>query len=147
MKTMNSATNITPIGTPGAGKSTIGIILAKYLTFDIARGVYVLADRISEQESFLEAAAAVPHCLIYLLSALQFNEITTQMPMETWIAIERGRHKPSGKTWQHRPDDQCPRPEDPEGFGCECPTSWDIETGKGVWHIDFCSETICILLP
>jgi len=49
---MNSATNITPIVMPGAGKSNIGIILAKYLTFDIARGDYVLADRILNMSPF-----------------------------------------------------------------------------------------------
>lgn len=63
----------------------------------IARGAYVLTDAIPEYGSFLEAAAAVPHGVICLLSALQFHEITTQMPMETWIAVQRG-HYTSART-------------------------------------------------
>jgi predicted transcriptional regulator of viral defense system len=35
--------------------------------------------------------------VICLLSALQFHEITTQMPMRTWIAIKRGTRMPTSK--------------------------------------------------
>lgn len=63
----------------------------------IARGIYVLADQISENETLQAANLAVPHGVICLLSALQFHEITTQMPMETWVAIERNQAIPKIK--------------------------------------------------
>lgn len=63
----------------------------------IARGVYIPTDRIPEHETFLAVAAAVPNGVICLLSALQFHEITTQMPMETWVAIDRNCAVPKFK--------------------------------------------------
>jgi predicted transcriptional regulator of viral defense system len=63
----------------------------------VSRGAYALADYIPEHEAFLAAAVAVPHGVICLLSALQFHEITTQMPMRTWIAIKRGTRMPTSK--------------------------------------------------
>lgn len=60
----------------------------------IARGAYVPVDYISEQEMFYGVAAAVPHGVLCLLSSLQYHEITTQMPNEAWVAIERGKHVP-----------------------------------------------------
>ena len=44
----------------------------------------------------------MPHGVICLLSALQFHEITTQMPMETWIAIERSQAIPKSKDYSIR---------------------------------------------
>jgi predicted transcriptional regulator of viral defense system len=78
----------------GATRTLLPYLSGKGVLRRIARGAYVLADRILENESFLEAAVAVPHGVVCLISALQFHEITTQMPMETWMAIERGRHEP-----------------------------------------------------
>jgi predicted transcriptional regulator of viral defense system len=80
----------------GASRTLLPYLAGKGVLRRIARGAYVLADRILEHETFLEVVTAVPHGVICLLSALQFHEITTQMPMEVWIAIERGRRRPSG---------------------------------------------------
>lgn len=63
----------------------------------VGRGAYVLADYQPEHETLLAAALAVPHGVICLLSALRFHEITTQMPMRTWIAIKRGTRMPTSK--------------------------------------------------
>jgi predicted transcriptional regulator of viral defense system len=60
----------------------------------IARGAYVLTNHISSHEGFLEVVAAVPSGVICLLSALQFHELTTQLPSESWVAIEYGRTRP-----------------------------------------------------
>lgn len=75
-----------------ANRTLLPYLAGKGILRRIARGAYILADRVPEHQTFLEAAAAVPHGIICLLSALQFHEITTQMPMETWVAVERGRH-------------------------------------------------------
>lgn len=60
----------------------------------ISRGQYVLPGYISSHETFVEVASKVPHGVICLLSALQFHELTSQMPYEVWIAIEKGCYYP-----------------------------------------------------
>jgi predicted transcriptional regulator of viral defense system len=61
----------------------------------IARGLYRLPDaRISEHESLTTIAMKVPQAVFCLLSALQFHEITTQLPRQVWIAMPRGSHVP-----------------------------------------------------
>lgn len=52
------------------------------------RGLYQLSDAtFSAAHSLAEAARAVPHGVIGLLSALQFHELTTQTPHEVWMFI------------------------------------------------------------
>src|SRR3546814_5932366 len=41
------------------------------------------------RRSFAEASALVPRGVICLTSALQFHELTLQMPSAVWIAIDR----------------------------------------------------------
>jgi predicted transcriptional regulator of viral defense system len=60
----------------------------------ISRGAYALAEHVSSQETFTEAALKIPHGVICLLSALQYHELTTQMPYESWVAIEKGAYYP-----------------------------------------------------
>jgi len=79
----------------GASRTLLAYLAGRGVLRRVARGAYALADYIPERGSFLEAAAAVPHGVICLLSALQFHEITTQMPTEVWVAIERGRNEPT----------------------------------------------------
>lgn len=52
------------------------------------RGLYRLAEAdLSASHSLAEAARAVPHGIICLLSALQFHELTTQTPQAVWMFI------------------------------------------------------------
>ena len=81
----------------GASRTLLPYLADKGELRRISRGAYALADYVPEHETFLAAATAVPHGVICLLSALQFHEITTQMPMETWIAIKRGTRVPTCK--------------------------------------------------
>jgi predicted transcriptional regulator of viral defense system len=60
----------------------------------VSRGVYALPDHISVHETFIEIALKIPNGVICLLSALQFHELTSQMPFETWVAIKKGSHYP-----------------------------------------------------
>jgi len=78
----------------GASRTTLAYLAKKGVLRRIARGVYVPADQISENETLEAASLAVPHGVVCLLSALQFHEITTQMPIETWIAVERNQSIP-----------------------------------------------------
>ena len=61
----------------------------------IGRGLYRLpSSALSEHESLVTVARKVPHAVFCLLTALQFHELTTQLPRQIWIAMPRGSHKP-----------------------------------------------------
>lgn len=79
----------------GASRTLLPYLARKGVLRRVTRGAYALAGHVPEHEVFLNVALAVPHGVVCLLSALEFHEITTQMPAEVWVAIERGRHEPS----------------------------------------------------
>jgi len=81
----------------GASRTLLPYLVEKGVLRRVSRGAYALADYVPENAASLAATAAVPHGVICLLSALQYHEITTQMPMKTWIAIRRGTRMPTGK--------------------------------------------------
>jgi predicted transcriptional regulator of viral defense system len=61
-----------------------------------ARGLYQLPDTQIEAASMLaEAAVLVPKGIVCLISALQFHELTLQMPSAVWMAIERTAWRPT----------------------------------------------------
>jgi predicted transcriptional regulator of viral defense system len=54
----------------------------------VGRGMYRLADALpSEYASLAEVVTQVPRGVVCLLSALAYNELTTQSPYQIWIAI------------------------------------------------------------
>jgi len=61
----------------------------------IGRGLYRLPGTPgSEHEALATIAIKVPQAVFCLLTALQFHELTTQLPREVWIAMPRGSHPP-----------------------------------------------------
>jgi hypothetical protein len=61
----------------------------------VGRGLYRLPGaQWSEHESLITVATKVPQAVFCLLSALQFHELTTQLPRQVWIAMPRGSHTP-----------------------------------------------------
>ena len=61
----------------------------------VGRGLYRLpSGAISEHESLATVAVKVPQAVFCLLTALQFHELTTQLPRQIWIAMPRGSHVP-----------------------------------------------------
>ena len=59
------------------------------------RGIYRLPNSDgSEHESLITIATKVPQAVFCLLTALQFHELTTQLPRKIWIAMPRGSHTP-----------------------------------------------------
>ncbi len=61
----------------------------------VGRGLYRLPDaQGSEFESLVTVATKVPQAVFCLLTALQFHELTTQLPRQIWIAMPRGSHVP-----------------------------------------------------
>ncbi|MDR1661555.1 MAG: type IV toxin-antitoxin system AbiEi family antitoxin domain-containing protein [Azoarcus sp.] len=61
----------------------------------VGRGLYRLPSHPgSEHESLATIATRVPQAVFCLLTALQFHELTTQLPRQVWIAMPRGSHVP-----------------------------------------------------
>lgn len=59
------------------------------------RGLYRLPESpLSEHEGLVAVATRVPQAIFCLLTALQFHELTTQLPRQIWIAMPRGSHTP-----------------------------------------------------
>jgi len=60
-----------------------------------SRGLYVLPDAdVTEHHSLAEACRRVQHAVVCLISALSFHELTTQIPHEVWLAIDRKARLP-----------------------------------------------------
>lgn len=61
----------------------------------LARGLYRLADAPPlSNPDLVTIAAKVPHGVVYLVSALAFHEMTTQIPHAVWIAVPRNSEPP-----------------------------------------------------
>jgi len=78
----------------GIARTTLHYMLNRRILRRVARGVYTLADQFLAFEAFAPIMRSAPASVICLLSALQFHEITTQMPFETWVAIESNSTRP-----------------------------------------------------
>lgn len=56
----------------------------------VGRGLYRAADAmVTEHHGLVLAAMAVPNGVVCLLSALSFHGLTTQLPFEVWMALDR----------------------------------------------------------
>ena len=63
---------------------------------NLGNGLYRLTETAStELETIAMVAAAMPNAVICLLTALQVQDIGTQSPHETWIALDRKARKPA----------------------------------------------------
>ena len=61
----------------------------------VGRGLYRLPSHPgSAHEGLATIATKVPQAVFCLLTALQFHELTTQLPRQIWIAMPRGSHVP-----------------------------------------------------
>ncbi len=78
----------------GISRTTLHYLANRGMLRRITRGIYTLADHYPALETFAEIMRSAPQSVICLLSALQFHEITTQIPIKTWVAIEPNASKP-----------------------------------------------------
>lgn len=70
-------------------------MIAAGLLDKVGRGLYRLPGHpASEHEGLATVATKVPQAVFCLLTALQFHELTTQLPRQIWIAMPRGSHVP-----------------------------------------------------
>ena len=61
----------------------------------IGRGLYSWPGKeIRHHQSLVEVSKKAPNCVVALLSALSFHELTTQNPYEVWLAIDRKARRP-----------------------------------------------------
>ena len=61
----------------------------------LSRGLYRVPNAVSsEHESMATIAVKVPQAVFCLVTALQFHELTTQLPRQLWIALPHGSHAP-----------------------------------------------------
>jgi predicted transcriptional regulator of viral defense system len=61
----------------------------------IGPGLYRLPGQSgSEHEGLITVATKVPQAVFCLFTALQFHELTTQLPRQVWIAMPHGSHAP-----------------------------------------------------
>ena len=59
----------------------------------VGRGLYRLPGaQVTEFESLALVATRVPQAVFCLLTSLQFQGLTTQLPRQVWIAMPRGSH-------------------------------------------------------
>jgi predicted transcriptional regulator of viral defense system len=79
----------------GVGPETLSRLVREEAVARPARGLYQLPDaRIEAAHSLAEAAVLVPRGIVCLISALQYHELTLQMPAAVWMAIERTAWRP-----------------------------------------------------
>lgn len=82
-------------GDAGVPRAYLRRLQDEGLLVRVGRGLYQLAEtEWSKSHSLAEAARAVSHGVICLLSALQFHELTTQLPHEVWMLIGHKKWAP-----------------------------------------------------
>jgi predicted transcriptional regulator of viral defense system len=84
------------LGHAGIGPETMARMARERVVVRPARGLYQLADAEADpRHALAEAASLVPKGVVCLTSALQFHELTLQMPSAVWMAIGRTAWRPT----------------------------------------------------
>ena len=79
----------------GAGQETVARLVRDGRIIRLARGLYQLPDaNLEAAHTKAEACKLVPKGVVCLISALQFHELTVQLPRSIWMAIETRARKP-----------------------------------------------------
>ncbi|SFU23165.1 type IV toxin-antitoxin system AbiEi family antitoxin domain-containing protein [Mesorhizobium sp. YR577] len=80
----------------GIGSETLARLVRDEEVVRLARGLYQLPDAaVDTRHALAEASALVPKGVVCLTSALQFHELTLQMPSAVWMAIDRSAWRPT----------------------------------------------------
>lgn len=79
----------------GIHRDTLRAMMEQGTLEKVSRGLYRLVDAPSPSHPDLAAIAVkVPDGVVCLISALAFHELTTQIPHEVYLAIDRNREPP-----------------------------------------------------
>ncbi len=72
----------------GVSQETVARLAREGRIARLARGLYQLPDaELATEHGFAEACKLVPKGVICLISALQFHDLTVQLPRAIWVAI------------------------------------------------------------
>ncbi|MDE2466205.1 MAG: type IV toxin-antitoxin system AbiEi family antitoxin domain-containing protein [Alphaproteobacteria bacterium] len=79
----------------GVAQETVSRLVRSGQVTRLARGLYQLPGKdLGSAHGYAEACKLVPKGVICLVSALQFHELTVQLPRVIWVAIETGARTP-----------------------------------------------------
>ncbi len=79
----------------GVPRSYLVRLQRKGFIEQIGRGLYRATDaKITAHHTLAEACKRVTHGVVCLLSALRYHNLTTQVPIEIWLAVDRTARKP-----------------------------------------------------
>jgi len=79
----------------GVRQETVSRLVRDGRVVRLARGLYQLPDSdIQITHGLAEACKLVPKGVVCLVSALQFHQLTVQLPRSIWMAIEQGARTP-----------------------------------------------------
>jgi predicted transcriptional regulator of viral defense system len=79
----------------GISRNTLYAMRESGRVEQLARGLYRLTEMPPlSQSDLVTVALKVPQAIVYLISALSFHELTTQIPHEVWLAIPRNSEPP-----------------------------------------------------
>lgn len=79
----------------GIGPETLARLVREEMILRPARGLYQLSDaHVEAAHTLAEASVLVPKGIVCLTSALQYHELTLQMPSAVWMAIDRTAWRP-----------------------------------------------------
>lgn len=81
----------------GIHPQTLSRMLDTGILLRLERGLYQLVETLhtNSHPELLQVSKLVPKAVIFLLSALNFHGMTTQIPRKVFIALPRGTWKPS----------------------------------------------------
>jgi predicted transcriptional regulator of viral defense system len=80
----------------GVAQETVARMVRTGRITRLARGLYQLpGSDLESAHGLAEASKLVPKGVVCLVSALQFHELTVQLPRSIWLAIETGARTPS----------------------------------------------------
>lgn len=79
----------------GVNRVVLGRLVAEGVLERVGRGLYTApTSKITAHHTLVEASVRIPACIVCLLSALRFHQLTTQSPHEVWIALGVKARKP-----------------------------------------------------
>ena len=83
------------LGDAGVHPETLSRLVEDGILIRVTRGLYQLIDaEITAAHHLTEVAKLIPKGVICLVSALQFHDLTLQMPSRVWVAIGAKARKP-----------------------------------------------------
>ncbi len=86
------ARELAPLGIP---RTVLARLVDQGALLRVGRGLYMVPDAtVTPHHSLVQVTARVPGCVVNLISALSFHELTDELPVAVWIAVPRSHRVP-----------------------------------------------------